>query len=369
MDEIREPAQPEANPDLERRGHGGRRKRRRAQGGDALSRRVVKISALSLVTLTAASAVGLGALYKHLDNNIKTVDVSSAAGTNAPVKVSEGALNILLIGSDSRAGTNAEYGTDSGARSDTTMLLHVSKDRKTATVASIPRDSMVQIPSCDLGNGKTSAATLGMFNSAFATGGAACTVKTVQSISGIAIDHVMVVDFTGFKDIVDAIGGVQVTLDKAVNDPASHLDLPAGTSTITGEQALAYVRARETLGDGSDIGRMSRQQEFMKSVLDKMTSDGVLNDPAKLVKVLDAATKSLTTDPALGSLSALTSLADDLKTVPKSGVTYLTVPWQSYAPDPNRVELAPTAQTLFASMLDDTPLPTSLTTTTTGASS
>ncbi|MFL6111173.1 MAG: LCP family protein [Catenulispora sp.] len=340
-----------------------RRSRRRvADSGFLTRRRVVAISAASLSILTIAGAVGLWTAYNRLNDNIKTVDIHTESGTGgagpAPASAAHGAMNVLLIGSDSRDGANSQYGDqNSGARSDTTMLLHVAGDRKSATVASIPRDTMVQLPSCTEPNGTVATPQLGMFNSAFAIGGAACTVKTVESISGLTIDHVLAVDFTGFKNIVDAIGGVPVTLDKAVNDPDSHLNLPAGTTVVNGEQALAFVRARHDLGNGSDIGRMGRQQQFLNAALDTLTSDGTLNDPAKLYKVLDAATKALTTDPGLGSLSALASFASDLKQVPRADITYLTVPWQWYRPDPNRVELAAKSQELFEAMRLDKAVP------------
>jgi LCP family protein required for cell wall assembly len=196
-----------------------------------------------------------------------------------------------------------------------------------------------------------------MFNSAYSTGGAACTVKTVETISDLTIDHVLVVDFTGFKNLVDAMGGVPVTMDKAVNDPDSHLNLPAGTTVLNGEQALAFVRARHNLGDGSDIGRMSRQQQFLNAALDTLNTNGTLDDPKKLYDVLDAATKALTTDPGLGSLNALADFASDLRRVPRQDITYLTVPWQWYRPDPNRVQLAPKAQELFDAMRLDSAVP------------
>ncbi|MBW8805578.1 MAG: LCP family protein [Catenulisporales bacterium] len=340
-----------------------RRSRRRvspADGGFPTRRRVVAISAASLSVLTIAGAVGLWTAYNGLNDNIKTVDIHTGTGGpgRAPASAAHDAMNVLLIGSDSRDGANSHYGDkNSGARSDTTMLLHVAANRKSATVASIPRDAMVQLPSCTQPDGVASTPQLGMLNSAYSIGGAACTVKTVEAISGLTVDHVLVVDFTGFKDIVDAIGGVPVTLDKAVNDPESHLSLPAGTTVVNGEQALAFVRVRHTLGNGSDIGRMGRQQQFLNSALDTLTSNGTLDDPAKLYKVLDAATKALTTDPGLGSLTALASFASDLKRVPRKDITYLTVPWQWYRPDPNRVELASKSQELFGAMRLDTAVP------------
>ncbi|NUP46946.1 MAG: LCP family protein [Catenulispora sp.] len=353
-----------------RRSHRSRRHAGAADRGFMTRRRVVAISASSLSVLAIAGAVGLWTAYNNLNSNIKTVDIHTESGIGGVAPGSGGsgeaqsssgdhkAMNVLLIGSDSRDGNNGQYGDkNSGARSDTTMLLHVAADRKSATVASIPRDTMVQVPSCTMPNGSASTAQLAMFNSAYSTGGAACTVKTVETISDLTIDHVLVVDFTGFKNIVDAMGGVPVTLDKAVNDPDSHLNLPAGTTVVNGEQALAFVRARHNLGDGSDIGRMSRQQQFLNAALDTLNTNGILDDPKKLYKVLDAATKALTTDPGLGSLNALADFATDLKQVPRQDITYLTVPWQWYQPDPNRVQLAPKAQELFDAMRLDSAVP------------
>ncbi|MBS2546877.1 LCP family protein [Catenulispora sp. NL8] len=350
---------------------GSRRSRRHAGPADSGSmprRRVVIICATSLSVLAIAGAAGLWSVYNRLNDNIRTVDIHADDAPGLPdalkpkpASPSPGAgaaMNVLLIGSDDRDGANAQYGdANSGARSDTTMLLHVAADRKSATVASIPRDSMVQTPTCTQPNGTQSQPQFGMFNAAFSIGGAACTVKTVETFSGLNIDHVLVVDFTGFKNIVNAIGGIPVHLDQAVNDPDSHLNLPAGTTVVNGDQALAFVRARHNLGDGSDIGRMSRQQQFLNSALDTLADNGTLNDPAKLYKVLDAATKALTTDPALGSLTALADFASDLKQVPRQQITYLTVPWQWYQPDPNRVQLAPMAQDLFTAMRQDAPVP------------
>jgi LCP family protein required for cell wall assembly len=360
---------PDDAPDLRR--SGSRRNRRRAGAADRgimPCRRVVLISAASLSLLAVSGVTGLWVLYTRLNDNIRTVDIHTDAPPVppdtmkprplSPSSTAQNAMNVLLIGSDGRDGPNAQYGdANSGARSDTTMLLHVAADRKSATVASIPRDSMVPLPACKQPNGTESQPQFGMFNSAFAIGGAACTVQTVEAISGLRIDHVLVVDFTGFKKLVDAIGGVPVHLDQPVNDPDSHLNLPAGTTVVTGEQALAFVRARHNLGDGSDIGRMSRQQQFLNAALDTLAANGTLDDPAKLYKVLDAATKALTTDPALGSLSALAGFASDLKQIPRQNVLYMTVPWEWYQPDPNRVQLAPKAQELFTAMREDTTIP------------
>ncbi|MCF3960646.1 LCP family protein [Streptomyces fuscigenes] len=302
--------------------------------------------------------------YQKLDGNITTDhEAASELQTYAkerPTPVALDALNILLIGSDSRSGKgNAKYGHDEGgtARSDTTILLHLAADRKSATAVSIPRDLMVHIPSCGKPGGTTTSAQFAQFNWAFQFGGTACTTRTVENLTGVRIDHEMVIDFSGFKDMVDAVGGVQVCLDKPVDDQEAHLKLPAGEQTVKGEQALGFVRARHGIGDGSDTERIERQQGFLGSLFTKLQSDGVLLNPTRLYPVLDAATKAITTDPGLDSLRDLYNLAHSMRDVPADKVQFLTVPQQPYGPDPNRDELVQSqAERLFRQLRDDAPV-------------
>lgn len=302
-------------------------------------------------------------LYKKLDGNI-TTDTSAAAELKVyekerPTPVVMDAQNILLIGSDSRAGENSEYGRDDGGsqRSDTTILLHLAADRKSATAVSLPRDLMVEIPSCRTGDDKETRKRFAQFNSAFELGGTACTIRTVERMTGIRIDHHMVVDFNGFKEMVDAVDGVEICLPKAIDDKDAHLDLPAGRQTLNGEEALGYVRARKTLGDGSDTERMERQQQFLGALVNKMQSNGVLLNPTRLYPVLDAATKSLTTDPGLDSLRDLYDLVRSMRDVPTEQVQFLTVPRQPYRLDRNRDELVePDAGELFKQLREDKPV-------------
>ncbi len=289
----------------------------------------------SAFVLLATGVAGAGAIaYQNLDDNIRTQDISSLLGPRPDRSAdtdSNEPLNILLMGSDTRIGAdNGDYGSTTeiqGARSDTTILLHVSGDRKSAFAVSIPRDSKVQIPACTDAAGQPVAPQQERFNEAFNDGGAACTVKTVEALTGVYIDHFMLVDFTGFKGVVEALGGVEVCVNEPVDDPLSGLTLPAGKSTLTGEKALSFVRARYSLGDGSDIGRISRQQDFLASALRKATSTQILTNPVRLYRVLDRATSSLTTDPGLGGLEKLQDLATSMSGISPSKVTFLTVPW------------------------------------------
>ncbi|MFJ2205862.1 LCP family protein [Streptomyces microflavus] len=320
-------------------------------------------AALGASFLVLVSAGAGWWLYKKLDGNI-TTDTSAAAELKVyekerPTPVVMDAQNILLIGSDSRAGENSEYGRDDGGsqRSDTTILLHLAADRKSATAVSLPRDLMVEIPSCRTGDDKETRKRFAQFNSAFELGGTACTIRTVERMTGIRIDHHMVVDFNGFKEMVDAVDGVEICLPKAIDDKDAHLDLPAGRQTLNGEEALGYVRARKTLGDGSDTERMERQQQFLGALVNKMQSNGVLLNPTRLYPVLDAATKSLTTDPGLDSLRDLYDLVRSMRDVPTEQVQFLTVPRQPYRLDRNRDELVePDAGELFKQLREDKPV-------------
>ncbi|MGD3112284.1 LCP family protein [Streptomyces sp. YGL11-2] len=331
----------------------GRGRRRRA----GPRRRRLAWTATSLAALLA---LGGWLLYARLDSNLATTDVDGALGSDRPARGAYGSLNILLLGSDSRAGKNAQYGAgDSGARSDTAMLVHLNKGRQQATVVSIPRDTMVARPACPLPNGHTSSATAAtMFNSTYFVGGSACAVKTVERLGKVRIDHVLDVDFTGFKKLVDAVGGVTVSTDRAIHDKDSHLDLEAGRHRLNGEQALGLVRTRHGVGDGSDLGRIKLQQKFMAALAAELNGSGLLTDPVRLYKVADAATSALTTDKALGSVRDLLSLARSLAGLKPSEITFRTLPVGPYPKDPNRVAVKqPEANALFKAVRDDTAPP------------
>jgi LCP family protein required for cell wall assembly len=317
-----------------------------------------------VAAVVAVGAAGAGwALYAKLDGNI-TADEAAAAELaryekERPTSLAHGAQNILLIGSDTRSGDgNARYGRDMGTeRSDTTILLHLSAGRRSATAVSIPRDLMVDVPGCRRPDGSRSGPTFAMFNHAFQVGGSACTIRTVEKLTDIRVDHHIVVDFHGFKEMVDAVDGVEVCLKKPINDKAAGLRLPAGRVTLDGEQALGYVRARKSLGDGSDTDRMERQQRFLGALVNKVRSNDVLLNPVKLYPVLDAATSSLTTDPDLASLRGLYDLVRGLREIPTERVQFLTVPRESYVYNANRDQLVePEAEKLFERLRRDAPV-------------
>ena len=296
-------------------------------------------------------------LYRHLEGNLTVQDITDELGGNRPDKVVKDdmvyePLNILLLGSDTREGQGNNIGGETPGLSDTTILLHISADREHAYGVSIPRDAMVQMPACKRDDGSMSTAGLSMFNAAYAIGGPGCTAKTVEQLTDIRIDNYVVVDFNGFKTMVDALGGVEVCVPEEVHDTVGHIDLPAGTYNVTGARALDYVRVRHAISDNGDIGRMKRQQTFLAAMSNKAVSAGTLINPPRLYNFLDAATKSLTTD--FDSLKDLFGLGRQLKGIGLENIKFLTVPFEAYAPDPNRLQLnQPEADNLWSKLRND----------------
>ncbi len=314
--------------------------------------RVVLISTLVLALVTALGSVWL---YRHLNGNLNRVDVTKALGDNRPERSGpEGALNILVMGSDSREGEgNAIDSEDpaNGARSDTTVILHLSADRERAYGISIPRDSLVTRPDCgeddEIRGGESE-----IWNVAFALGGPACAIRQVEATTGIRIDNYVVVDFGGFKGMVDAIGGVPVCIPEDIKDPKHGIDIAAGEREIRGDEALDYVRVRSTIGNQSDLGRIKRQQTFMAAMIKKVASAETLARPDRAVKFLNEATKSLTLD--FESVGDLAGLGLQLQDIGLDKVQFVTVPWE-YTPE-YRVLWLPEADRLWKKIRADQPL-------------
>ncbi len=295
----------------------------------------IAVTALSFTLLLVGCTGGYAAYqYGHFNGQIKREDALQRDDTNVrQPEVQREAENYLLLGSDTREGLDASFGDVEGARSDTTILIHLAADRKKVTVVSFPRDSWVQIPACKATDGSTIEAHEGMFNSAFTDGGSKCTVLTVQKLTGIAITHYVQVDFVGFTSMVNALDGVVICSPEQVYDPYSGLNLKVGDNKLKGDQALAYVRARYALGDGSDIGRIKRQQLFFGAVLRQAMSGKLLSNPAKLNRFLDKATKSITLDRGT-SIGDLRTLATSMRGLDPARVSFYTAPIanQDYSP-------------------------------------
>ncbi|MFI9820905.1 LCP family protein [Streptomyces sp. NPDC052013] len=342
------------------RGKGRRRKPRdkRPKG--------MKVMAWTAAGIVVLGGTGIGYLYFKLNGNINSVDIDQALGTDRPEKADNGSENILVLGSDTRSGSNKDLGggTDDGtARSDTAMIVHVYEGHQKASVVSIPRDTLVERPECtDTDGTKHPGAQSAMFNSAYATGGAACAVKTVESITDLRMDHYLEVDFAGFQKLIDDLGGVEVTTTEDIKDPESHLDLKAGTHQLDGEQALGLVRTRHGVGDGSDLGRIQLQQAFIKALVKQVKEVGIFTNPKKLYDLADTATKTITTDSSLGSVNSLMSFANGMKGISPANMHMVTMPVQYDPANPNRVLLQKKkADLVWEALKNDRPIPESAT--------
>ncbi|MGX1030125.1 LCP family glycopolymer transferase [Streptomyces sp. SAI-097] len=310
----------------------GRRGRRRPAKKKSRGKKILLWTGgtMAFVILAAGSA---GYLYlQHLNDNIESLP-DDGASTGGFQK--DQAINILLIGTDKRTGSgNDGYGDKGSAgHADTTILLHVSKDRSNATALSIPRDLIVDVPDCPTaqedGSTKVIPGSTGVrFNTSLGQSGRtpSCTMRTVTELTGVKPDNFMVADFNAVKTLTSAVGGVEVCLAKDIDDPDSHLKLPAGKHTVEGEEALAFVRTRHSVGFGGDLSRIEIQQQFLSSLMRKLKSNDTLTSPTKMVKLAEAGTKALTVDAKLDSIGKLKDLGLELGKLNTKNLTFATVP-------------------------------------------
>ena len=291
--------------------------------------RIITSLSVAIVLVSSVSSFGLG----QVSSSIARIDVFNSL-EDRPEKTSK-AENYLLVGSDTREGLTKQQirelrvgstATAAGGRSDTMLIVHLSKARDRAYIISLPRDSLVVIPEHVSSSDKETIipARKGKLNSAFSYGGAPLLIETIELATSIKIDHYVEVSFAGFAGIVDALGGIEVCTKVDIDDPKSHLVLSAGVHTLDGIEALKYVRTRDFDGRG-DIGRMQRQQQFMSAVMRKATSTGTLLNPFKLKNFVNASLASVKLDSGLAPDDLLT-LAKQLKNLSSGNVRTLTVP-------------------------------------------
>ncbi|MEU1945959.1 MULTISPECIES: LCP family protein [unclassified Streptomyces] len=320
-----------------RPGGRGRPKPKRSRGV-----RILRWTTLTLAVLVLGGAGAGYFYYEHLNGNLKKADLDlgdSKLGKPEPNAAGQTPLNILLIGSDGRnTAENVKLGgakrdADRKPLADVQMLVHVSADRSNMSVVSIPRDTRVTIPRCtDPEDGTVYPKTVGPINESLQYGGPGCTVATWKELTGVYIDHFMMIDFSGVVSIADAIGGVPVCVNNNVysHDSDGHgsgLKLTKGTHNVKGVQALQWLRTRYGFEDNTDIGRAKAQHMYMTSMIRQLKSGTKLSDPGKLMDLTEAATKALTVDHGLGSPKKLYDLGNDLKRVPTKRTTMITMPW------------------------------------------
>ncbi|WP_246169614.1 LCP family protein [Actinotalea subterranea] len=340
---------------------------------------IARGAAVAVVAVLAFGVTGAATAWVRLENNIETHDVTDLLGDDRPEVKTEPvdptdpnsgrALNILLMGSDVRDGENAALGgANDGMRSDTTIVVHISADRQRMELVSIPRDSHVEIPACERSDGSSSNAKDSRFNEAFSIGAqsgnvadaAACTIRTVESLTGVFIDGWVVVDFAGFVNMVDALGGIPLCIPNDMSSPKAGLSITAGNHVLDGHTALAFARARTGtgVGDGSDTNRLGRQQQLLGATANEVLSKNLLTETTALYRFLNAATQSLTADPNTGNITSLAGLAFSLRNIPSGNITFMTVPFGAYAADKNQVVWTSEADQIWANMAADVPIVT-----------
>ncbi|WP_406008572.1 LCP family protein [Streptomyces sp. NBC_00637] len=316
-----------------------------------------------IMAFVLVGTAGAAYLYlEHLNDNITSVS-DDGASTGGFSK--DKAINLLVIGTDKRTGSGNEGYGDSGSvgHADTTILLHVSKDRTNATALSIPRDLIVDVPDCQTeqedGSTKVIKGTDGVrFNTSLGQDGRtpSCTVRTVTELTGIQADNFMVADFNAVKTLTTAVGGVEVCLAKDIDDEDSHLKLSKGTHTIEGEQALAFVRTRHSVGFGGDLSRIELQQQFLSALMRKLKSNDTLTSPTKMIKLAEAGTKALTVDSQLDTIDKLKDLGLELGKLNVKNLTFTTVPVVDNPAEKVAATVvvnASTAPTVFQMIKDD----------------
>ncbi len=318
-------------------------------------------------------------LSNQFANRVVNIDAYSTDDQNnaTPDSFEGRAVNILVVGTDSRSGASGELGAGDaddvpGLRNDSTMVIHVSADRSRVQIVSIPRDTLVDIPSCQHRDGTTSEPTSNdMFNNAMVYGsnggddpedlapGIACVKSTVEKLSGMSIDAFMVVDFAGFINMIDALGGVWFNIPEDINDDSAGLYIDAGCWKLSGTHSLAYMRSRKGQGDGSDISRISRQQQLISAMLRELQEKNYVTDPGALINFLQAAISAVNVSDNLGNASSDASLLIKvLQNIDRSNIQFVTMPVEEPSWDPNRrIPSEPMARNVWNALKNDQALP------------
>lgn len=325
---------------------------------------VLAVIVVTQLVVAALTATAVAFAYDHLDGNIARGPGIHHHNRKLPQAASQPhePLNILLMGDDTRSGPGNDIDNQAGGGgSDTTILLHVAADRKSAYGISIPRDLLVDRPECTVGSRTVPAAKGVLWNQAYALGGPSCTVEQAESVfAPLYIDDYLTIDFGGFKDMVDAVGGVDVCIPQELDDPKyTHSHFDAGESVhLDGTQALTYVRLRHVL-DGTDIGRMKRQQVFIAALANQVISADTLTRPDRLLGFANALTSSLQASPDLASAGDLVRLASSLRDADLAHIRFVTMPSYLYPPGSSgypHVGLKPEYRKVIDRLVHDEPL-------------
>jgi LCP family protein required for cell wall assembly len=316
---------------------------------------VVLVATVSVATIAVA----------RLSTSItaSTVHLQHESGVTSPpgIDAISGGVNLLLVGTDTRTGqggqfaNKADLAASSGAgNNDVTILLHIAQDHRSAMVVSFPRDLILNLPACPSPKGGSySPVTNAMLNSSLARGGLACPVLTIEKLTGITIPYAASISFDGVAAMSNAVGGVTVCVATAIDDPYTGLTLAAGEHTIQGDVALAFVRTRHGVGDGSDLGRISNQQVFLSALARKVESEGVLKNPLEVYSLAQAAAQNMQLSDTLAHVDTMVSIALALKSIPLENIVMVQYPTGSNANFPNRVVPVASDAAVNAALVND----------------
>ena len=309
------------------------------------------------------SGVSIAAIATWDVRNDLTVVALEGDKTDAPppnIAAIDGGVNLLLVGSDSRAGQGEAYGDETSNLNDVTMLLHISQDHSSASVISFPRDLVVSIPECPDGEGGTSDAMSAQpINVTLLYGGLPCTVLTVEKLTGLEIPFAAEVQFNGVIEMSNAVGGVPVCVASPIDDEWTNTHLPAGTHQLQGVDALQYLRSRHGVGDGGDLGRISSQQVFLSSLVRTIKSSDTLTDVTKLYGLAKAAASNMQISTSLSSPDTMVSIALALKDIPLEDIGFYAYPGSTGGSGVYAGKVQPNAadaEAMFAAIRADQPI-------------
>lgn len=348
-------------------------------GRFGLLRGALAVLLAGVLFVVSSAGFVYASLSSQFANRVVNIDAYSVDGQSkaTPDSFEGRAVNILVVGTDSRSGASGELGAGDaddvpGLRNDSTMVIHVSADRSRVQIVSIPRDTLVDIPACKHRDGTTSEPTSDdMFNDAMVYGsnggddpediapGIACVKSTVEKLSGMSIDAFMVVDFAGFISMIDALGGVWFNIPEHIEDESAQLYIDAGCWKLSGTHALAYMRSRKGQGDGSDISRIGRQQQLISAMLRELQEKNYVTDPGALINFLQAAISAVNVSDNLGNASSDASLLINvLQKVDRTNIQFVTMPVEEPSWDPNRrIPSDPMAHNVWTALKNDQALP------------
>ena len=318
--------------------------------------------ALVVVLVSTLTVTGVSAYQLSQEMSRNALHVTSLTGEKRVIPPLDGPLNLLLVGSDTRQGAgNSAFGDITSNLADVIILLHIAEDRKSAVGLSFQRDLLVPWPACPSTTGGSGyyAQSLGQINATIANGGAGCTLLTVEQLTGLDIPFLAMVDFNGVIELSNAVGGVEVCVAEEIDDPYTNTYLSKGLHKLQGLQALQFLRTRHGVGDGSDLSRISNQQVYLTSLVRKLKSKDILNNPVALYSLAQTAARNMKLSDTLSDPGVMVAVANALKAIPMNKITFLQLPVVSGLPAPNEGRVMPDyekAQVLFDLLAADEPM-------------